>query len=294
MLTRRDAERVRQRGFATLHDFWATSLVSGEPFLEDGLVSYFDGREATVCAFALRGEPTPTDETLRGAALKWAAERGAESLVIIGPRPFDSRRLGREGFRRVIKYHRGPMSSDLFIRCAGQDGAARLRAYKRAGLSGFEARTRAGGIATAEHLALIERFYRQRQLSTYLAEYAFAVPAILRARRVRLVEAWRDGRLRGFVALHMPFADACVGLLLAHDDETEGVSDFLYARMLDCARRLGAHYVNVGPSPTVGHYEFKRKWGGEAFAPPYHLVQWARGHLARRQHSAWGPRLVRL
>ncbi|HEX5707328.1 MAG TPA: hypothetical protein VFX96_08530 [Pyrinomonadaceae bacterium] len=295
MLTRRDAERITLRGFTTHHDFWATSLMSGEPFFEENLLAYFDGRAVTVCAFPLRGDAPPAQETLRRVALLWATERGAESLVFIGPERFDLHFLKREGFRRVLEDHRGPMSSELLIDCtSATDSALGLRAYKRARSSGFKVRLRAGGIATAEYLALIEQFYRLRQLSTYLAEHAFVIPAILRARRVRFVEAWRGERLCGFVALHRAFADICVGLLLAHDHHTEGVSDFLYSQMLDCARRLGAHYVNVGPSPTSGHYDFKRKWGGRPFAPPYHLVQWARGHIARRYHVAWGPRLVRL
>jgi hypothetical protein len=111
---------------------------------------------------------------------------------------------------------------------------------------------------------------------------------------VNIIEARRGDRLHGFILLHRAFVDGVMSLYIFHDHATTGVSDFLYGEMLNYARALGAASVNVGASPSPGHYDFKLKWGGKPDVPPYHLVQWTRGHLARRYHTFWGPRIIRL
>ncbi len=147
---------------------------------------------------------------------------------------------------------------------------------------------------SAEHFNLIEMFYAERRLTAYLAESLFVLPAVLRSARVRLIEARRAGRLSGFAAIHKPFCDTAIGLFMMCSGNVSGVSDFLYSVMLEQARALGANWLNVGPSPSLGHFNFKVKWSGEAKVAPYYFVQWARGPLGRRFHTSWGPRILHL
>lgn len=295
MLSRKDSEQIRRHGVATLHDHWFNSLFAGEPFFEDGRLAYFDGRAVTLCGFPLRGGPALGAAKLCRAAVRWAVERHAEVVSFVGPRPLDLGVMKSLGYRRVCEDHGAVFSAELLIDCNdGERAGRRRRSYRRARAAGLRAKVRLGGLVTAEHLGLIEQFYRLRDLSPYLANMAFATPALVRARRVHLIEAWHGGELCGFMVLHKAFADIVTALLLFHDHQTTGVSDFLYGEMLADAQRLGATYVNVGPSPTIGHYNFKRKWGGKPLVPPYYSVVWARGHIARRWHISWGPRLVRL
>ncbi len=87
MLKRKDAGALRSSGLSTLHDYWLTSLSAGEPFYEAEVLSYFDGRMATVCGFPLRDGAPPPHAALRGVTERWVSERKAEAVLFIGPRP---------------------------------------------------------------------------------------------------------------------------------------------------------------------------------------------------------------
>jgi len=295
MLTRKQISLLDEKGISTLHDFRILSLTAGEPYLEDGVLSYFDGRLVTACGFPLRGAALIEETSLRDLSKYWIKERSAEGIIHIGPQSLDLRCLRAFSLRRVEKFRGQNFSAELMIKCNGNsDEVFKHRFYRRSCSRGFKSTVKTGGILSAEHLKLIETFYSRREITCYLAEMAFAIPAVLRSRRVSLIEARQNGRLCGFLALHESFKDMLVALFLYHDHQTPGVSDFLYGEMLRYASRLGAASVNVGPSPTRGHYNFKLKWGGESAVPPYYLLGWMRGRLRLRWHKAWGPRLVRL
>lgn len=295
MLTRDQRRRIEIGGLCTLHDYWLNSLWAGEPYFEDGLLAYYDGRLVTLCGFPLRDEPIAADSVYRRVAREWVRDRGAEAIDFLGPKPVSFRHLGKEGLRSVTEEKPYHISGELLINCTTNSGTIfRRRVYRRSRAQNFDLTLRRGGIVSAEHFRLVEMFYRRRALTAYLAEIAFVLPAVLRSRRVQLIEARRDGRLCGLGVMHKPFDDIAVGLFMMGDHQATGVCDFLYAAMVEEARRLGAKSLNVGPSPSVGHFEFKVKWGGEQKVPPYYFVRWARGTLARRNHSSWGPRLIRL
>jgi hypothetical protein len=295
MLTRKQIRLIDAKGIATLHDFRVISLSAGEPFIENGVLTYYDGRLVTLCGFPFRGDPPIADGRLRELSKYWITERSAEGIIYVGPQPLDLRCLRALNFRCIEKFKGCNYSSELVIDCHDDSNEVfKSRLYKRARSRGFEATIKTGGILSAEHLKLIEAFYALREITCYLAETAFAIPALLRSKRVTLIEARKDGRLSGFLALHESFEDMLVALFLYHDHRTPGVSDFLYSEMLDHARRSGVAGINVGPSPTRGHYNFKLKWGARPLIPPYYLREWLRGRLCLRWHRGWGPRLVRL
>ena len=80
---------------------------------------------------------------------------------------------------------------------------------------------------------------------------------------------------------------------IAHDRTTRGVCDFLYSRLVKHAASVGSQFVNVGPSPTQGHYHFKRKWHAEPLVPPYYAVMWTRrGARFRPSHRPWLLRIL--
>lgn len=295
MLNRDESRRIKREGLSTLHDYWFNSLFAGEPYFEDGLLAYYDGRIVTLCGFPLRGESPVDDSVYHRVACKWVRDRGAEAVIFLGPRPVSFRVLSKEGLRRVAEEPPHRIDGELLIDCASDSGSVfRRRVYRRARAQDFDLTLRKGGIVSAEHFQLVEMFYRERELTAYLAENAFVLPTVLRSRRVQLIEARKNGRLCGFAAMHKPFADTAVGLFMMSNHRVTGVCDFLYGVMLEQAIRLGASSLNVGPSPSLGHFNFKVKWGGKLAIPPHYFVLWARGNLARRCHTSWGPRLIKL
>jgi hypothetical protein len=295
MLTRDQRRKIYLNGISTFHDYWFMSLYAGEPFFEDGALAYYDGRLVRLYGFPLRGEPPIEDSSLRRLVMCWASERGAEAIVYVGPRPLNLNFLGNFGFWRTVIKPRRTISAELIIDCTRDPGNAfETRSFKRSRTMVFETKIQTGGIVLAEHLQLIEKFYRSQEITPYFADVAFAIPALLRSDRVEIIEVRKDGCICGLLALHKPFKDMAVALFMAHDHQTAGISDFLFGEMIDHTRQLGVSSTNVGSSPSRGHYNFKRKWGGTPAVPPYYLVKWARGQLAESFYPTWGPRLVDL
>lgn len=295
MLTRGQIRLIRRSGISTFHDYWLTSLSSGEPFFENDILSYFDGRFVTICACRFRNRPAIPVEALNQVILKWADIREVQGLAVIGAQLPDLHLLSKYGFRKTYEEESGELSAELLIDCSRRaDTIFNQRTYRRSSKLGFDAVIRSGGLVSAEYLKLIELFYSVRDITCYLADVAFTLPALLRSNRIIFVEARKNGKLCGFVGLHKAFNNIAVAFFLTHDHQTPNVCDFLYAKMLDQARELGAESINIGSCPTSGHYKFKRKWSGTQGGDEYNYAEWSRGLLARRLYKTWGPRIVRL
>src|SRR5829696_4437458 len=157
MLTRKQISLLDEKGISTLHDFRILSLTAGEPYLEDGVLSYFDGRLVTACGFPLRGAALIEETSLRDLSKYWIKERSAEGIIHIGPQSLDLRCLRAFSLRRVEKFRGQNFSAELMIKCNGNsDEVFKHRFYRRSCSRGFKSTVKTGGILSAEHLKLIE------------------------------------------------------------------------------------------------------------------------------------------
>jgi hypothetical protein len=211
-------------------------------------------------------------------------------VFYVGAGPMDLSCLIDVGFIPAEVHRRSPRGSELFLPVRSE--YERTRVFRRALGNGFSVRVVTGGVMRLDHISVTEKFYRGLPLNAYVAEMALGLPAALTYPTTTIIEAVENGAIHGFVALHQPFDSICVALFLAHDRETRGVSDFLYAQMVTHARATGCDYVNIGPSPTAGHFRFKQKWHGVPLVPPYYLSRWIRSSDADREHNSWLPRIL--
>lgn len=287
MLSDAEVDLIRRNGLATLHDHAVVSPLSGEVFLQDGVLLYFDGRVLLVCAQPLRGAELHKALT-RQLVRAFVEHQNVESLLYVGPEPLSLKELEPLGFFRHEVLPRRPRSAELFIVVRG----AAPPPYRRALRNGFTARMRRGGAIDVRHLMLAEQFYESLTLSNYLAELAMTLPIIMCSPDVTIVEAWEQGTIRGFAAVHEPFEGISVGLFLAHDRRTAGVSDFLYAQLMQHASEMGSELLNVGPSVSRGHFLFKQKWHGLPLVPPYYCVTWRRRGVHSASNRAWLLRIL--
>ena len=292
MLTEPQRQMIRRCGIATLHDYTALSPMSGEVFFEDGALAYYDGRMLLVCGHALRGAAA-SSESARAMIHRFVDERTVDSVLYIGPEPLCLRELREKGFLDDGVQRRRPRGAELFLPVRQARHDPRLgRVYRRATSNGFVAHHRSGGMVDANHLVLAESFYSGLELSEYLAEVAVSLPIMMTSSEITIIEAWDHGSLRGFVTVHEPFDGVSVPLFIAHDRKTPGVSDFLYAQLIDHARAKQTEFVNVGPSPSEGHYRFKRKWRGFPLVPPYYAATWRRRGARGARHRTWLLRIL--
>jgi hypothetical protein len=290
VLSECDVAWLYEHGAATMHDAELTSLTAGEASLDGGILSYFDGRLLMVVGDAYRGTESPGAAALTQFIRDRSADQAVEAIYFIGPDPVDLRFLRASGFKRLETTRRSPRGAEMLIPCRE---VQRERVFRRASQLPLEVRVPESTLPTARHLRLVEELFTSRPLTYFLEEMALAMSGMLRLPRTRMIEAWSDGALAGFILIRKPFRDVALAPFMTRDRVTPRVCDFLYANAVIESDRLRATHINVGASPSRGHFFFKSKWHGIAGAPTYSCL-WMRKVIARGTNCGWGPRLVGL
>jgi Phosphatidylglycerol lysyltransferase, C-terminal len=283
VLTAADAEWVYCHGIATTYDAELMALTNGEPFLDDGVLSYFDGRIWVVFSDPIR----PAREATLAQLRRRAADMNTEAILYRGSESLNLRVLREHCFRHVSTERRIPRSAEMLIRC---DEVQRCRIFRRAARAPYEARVTETSMPGAQHLRLIERLYESRGLTDFLIEMSFALQAMLRLRNTLMLEAWSGEKLVAFMLVRRPFRDVAVAPLLARNEAFRGAGDFLHAVAIRECGRMGVTYLNLGASPSSGHLFFKTKWHAKPLVAPMQSSLWTRTGL----FSGYGPRLVKL
>ena len=117
MLVKRDLAVIRHGGISITHDYWFNSLIAGEPYLEEDLLTYFDGRVVTIYGFPVSNASAFNAKVCRNLADKWVRQRGAEGVVFVGPRPVGLKVLTKLGFHLVAEEKPNKPSAEMLIDC---------------------------------------------------------------------------------------------------------------------------------------------------------------------------------
>ncbi len=294
MLDHSQKLRIRTHGGHSLHDHQFSSLLYGEAFLEDGLLTYFDGRLLTMCAYAVGQEELPQKQWMSKWVISWVRRTNPESVMLVTPRCPNLRGLSSLGYHRFQTWPAEPITRELIATCPGEAAASRVYRRQRHALNApYRLQLSQGGDMDSRKMALIERFMRYTGMTNYLAALTTAWPAVLSNHDMYFVEAWREESLVGFIAFHRAFEQGAVAVAMARDPVERGVCDFLYAHMLDQAHHLGCTWINLCSSSTHGQHAFKLKWSEPSHFGAYALTEWRRTQT-RRHFNLWGLRTLRL
>jgi hypothetical protein len=295
MLNAAERDCIREHGYCTHHAVRINSIFQGEPFLDDGLLCYFDGRRLFVCGYPLDRSSNGLIGRVQGVVRRWVKELPVEIVSHCGPESVPFTNVCPRTFRCTVNQAADPIKAELALDCSGEPPNRRLRRWlrspRRAALR-TEEQCASGFVPRAATLQLIEEFFACREITPYLLDIAFALPALATMGDVLWFEAYERDTLRGVAICADAFETIDLGLFIATVPGATGASDALYAAIADSARRRAKRYVNWGPSPSSGHHWFKQKWGAVELAAPYYYSEWVRGGLAGREYTSWPSRLL--
>jgi hypothetical protein len=295
MLTPSAQAVIRSQGYSGHHDTRLSSIVEGEPFLQEGLLHYFDGRKLLICGYALDRREDDLLDRVRRVARDFLRRYPVEVVWYCGPLRTSLSSVCPSRFRPLGMARPLCTDSELALDSTVPLRSRRLRQWLRsAGPLAFSLRRRRFPefAFQAAHYALLDRFFSSREMSAYLHDLAFKIPVLASVDAVEWFEAWQGKRLAGIAAVADAFNDMDVAVLLVAEPDLAGVSDFLYAAMRDSVRGRGKRLLNLGPSSSEGHYRFKQKWGAVPVAAPCWWQGWGAGELARRDYQSWPARLA--
>ena len=292
MLNEVENRFVRDRGFSINHDTELLAVSLGEPFLQDGILSFYDGRILSVAAFPFTQGGIICPEQLRDSVAGFLLSRPAEIVALWSPNKVDLQFLRRKGFSPSVRYHGAHIKAELVLDCNRAILEQKRRHLRPAVREQMRLRITRQPPVQVGHIRLIEAFFRERTMTPYLFEQFICLHVLRVSRDVRWLQAFCGEQLCGLAAVREPFATTDLALFLARDKNVKGVGDFLMYHMIATSIDGGKQFLNMGPSPTEGHYRFKLKWGAAAAVPPYRYIEWSRGTLRRRTYTNWNARAL--
>lgn len=295
MLTAAQEKLIWESGYCTYHDYRTLSVSDGEPFLDDGLLYYFDGRKLFLCGYPVDRNTLDLTKRLKAAVGRCWMKHTIEILSYCGPQSVSFREVLPRKVRLIASKAADPIKAEMVMDCSRPLPPSRLRRWLRSRrAASFTVRESAGSnfVLSAYHFSLIERFFGARDLSPYLLDLAFVLPVVARMKHVSWLEAFQGDRLCGIAAVIDAFCNTDLAIILCTDPTENGTSDRLYAAMRESSQRRMKRYLNLGPSPSSGHYRFKQKWSAEGLVTPYSYFEWGFGELARGDYVSWPSRLI--
>jgi hypothetical protein len=295
MLTVADRALLRAHGYCWHHESSLGSVVEGEPYLQNGLLYYVDGRRLMICGYPLDRREDNLVDRVRCIAADCLSRFPIEIIRYYGPIRMSLRGICPSRFRSLGTVKPLPTDAEMLLDCRVGPSSRRLRRWMNSERSRkFSLRRRRAPNFTLEaaHYLMIEEFFSSVEIDPYLLDLAYKLPAMIVLDTVEWFEAWAEERLVGISAVIDAFEDTDLALFLTADRAVRGASDFLYGAMKEAVLEHAKRFLNLGPSSSEGHFYFKNKWGAQPQTAPYWWQSWGAGELARREYDSWPSRLL--
>jgi len=295
MLSPREADLVRSRGYCFNHAITLMATTEGEPFVRDGFVLYWDGRRVLLSGESLDEDTNKVEPKVRDLVRWCLTEWPVETLWYVGPERLSLAGMCSREFRCMKIIPPTALDTELVVDCRNEVVSRRLRRWLRSeSRRAFEIRRTRILLFAADHFRLLDKFFSGKERTEFLLNLVLQMSAFAANGAGEWFEAWHKGRLAGLAMATDSFFDMDMAVFVCSDRTIPGVGDVLHASMIDASREKGKRFLNLGPSLTEGHARFKGKWGGKPRGSPPWWQQWGRGELAKRQYDGWPARLLDL
>jgi len=280
MLDEHDRRLIHDSIFSSEHDYFVWSRLLGEPFVVNGILSYFDGIAVAISGPPLGAEATKQDPSsqLQRAVEHWMAIPAVEFVNYFGPAAISPSQS--PDFKLI--YSEAPIgfNVDLFIplHCRRSNRAERR-------LRQDENRVRRSGISievlrqeylTVKQLELISGLIRRPNVEASDAAYLVNACTLVSHPATTVFEARKPGEVLGVGIAHSYFEGKPSFILAAFAPEFIGVSDAMYGEVIKHYREQGAEHLSLGYAVSPGQYRYKRKWGAVTYTPPSWQFIWQR------------------
>ena len=281
MLSPQDDRLLDEKLSSSDHDhfFWAGLL--GEPFLVDGILSYFDAETSSIVGAALDGDSiwsADWQNRLHNAIARTLDQTGARFLSYWGPYqlPADAVR----GWSLVFAEDPVACNVDVFLHLAealeGLNEKKTRETLRHARRSGIDLWIGSRPALNADHLTLLRHLAGRDGVGVQDVYTLANVVSILCSDVTDVFEARCGGRLVGFAVAHRYFKSTAFAVVAAFDHSFSGCSDLIIAAMVEHYARRGAKRLGLGYAYDPGSLAFKTKWKGATVAAPFYELIWQR------------------
>ncbi len=270
MLSHDDVAFIAEHLESVDQDYYVQSGIWGEPFLWDGVLSYFDGETVQVVGSPM-GCPRPGGSALVGAVIaEWARDERVRFVNYFGP--YDLSQPGPD-WTAVYSSLPRPWTNELFTSLPHR---CRPDVIRRCQRRGYETWIGRRDFLTHQHIRLLRALARRETLGVSDVGCLVNVVSVLRGEVTTVFEAHAGGELAGFLVTHEFFPGRPLAVIAAFDGARPGVSDLLYHLSMRYYADRGAREIGVGYSHGEGLFRYKAKWGISRQGPPSYQFIWQR------------------
>ena len=279
MIDPQQHEYIKQHLYSSDHDYFFFSNSLGEPFFQRDVLYFYDGETLTLVGFLLDNSLGRMEvfERLQDIALAHVTTRTVHFINYYGPWPLDFGQPLDKDFE--LRYMSSPdiYNVDLFI---DLDDPRVLRtrnardSIRKAQHNGFVSSIGKQSFLGYEHINLTRKLVSHSQLELSDATYYANALSLIKSEHSVLFEARLAQELVGFAVAHEFFSRKPFLTVVCLDEAIKGVSDFLYATIINHFIAGGARRLGLGYSIHEGLFRYKSKWGGVKSNAPFYQFQW--------------------
>jgi hypothetical protein len=270
MLSPSDEAFLDVQAYSVDHDYFYLPTLLGEPFLSNGILSFFDGSAVHIMGSAIPWDPVNAHQQIASVVEQWIMDERVEFVNYFGPARPDWPLL--ETFTIVYSAdclaHNVELFVDLSLMPSMKVARKQRQDLGRARRRGIEVRTTRLPYLSHRHITLLRSSMQRNDYGVSDASYVVNVPAILGHSSTMVFEAVIGDRLVGFGVTHEFFRGRPFFLAAAFDRAAPGCSDALYGAIIRYYRETGAKTLSLGYASSPENMRYKLKWGGMARTPP--------------------------
>lgn len=270
MLSPTDEAYLDANAYSVDHDYFYLSRLLGEPYLNDGILSYFDGRTVHIMGTVLPWLLLNAQQKIVSVFERWMRDKRVEFINYFGP--FYPNWMPTEDFSVVYWEdcfdHNVELFVDLSVMPSPKIGRKQRQDLARACRQGIEVRSGKLVYFSHSHLTLLRNSMCRSDYGLSDASYALNVASILCHPSTRVFEAMIGSLLVGFGVTYEFFPGRPFFLVAAFDQNTPGCSDAIYGSIIGYYRKMGASTLSLGYTSSFENMHYKRKWGAVSRIPP--------------------------
>lgn len=270
MLSLSDEAFLEANAYSVDHDYFYLPKLLGEPFLSNGILSFYDGTAVHIMGTAIPWCPVNAHRQLAAVAERWMLDERVEFINYFGP-VYPDWPLS-ETFTVAYSADRLDHNVELFVDLSLLPSVKIARKQRqdlgRARRRGIEVRTTRLLYLSHRHITLLRSSLQRSDYGLSDASYVVNVPAILGHSSTLVFEAVSGDRLVGFGVTHEFFRGRPFFLAAAFDRAATGCSDAIYGAIIRYYREAGANTLSLGYASSPQNMQYKLKWGGMARTPP--------------------------
>ena len=295
MLSPGDLKKIAARAWIHDHDWQLMSLIAGEPFLKDPFLTYWDGKQLSLCTW-------PLDKNRMDDDLTHTIEESIHHLLdlfhplivdVWGPHPIDMADILPPSFRPVRRRGLDPHNINLQLDLSDYEipRGSHLENARRAARWGYRMRQAAAPGLTWEHLRLVEDFSRRSDLNEFDRIYTAIEPWMAGTPGTRIFSVYQEDRLLGFKSMREITHRLVISKSAYYRRGVKHVSDFLNHAIYEYYIDSEFSILDMGYSGHKKLLDYKRHWKPTIENGSYQEQVYAyRSYRPDSSYSTWWAR----